>query len=323
MTSTQDRIIEKATPLLERGERIELACFVAVGSVSYRKEFIRALIIGLITLVLTAGMGYALAMKRPRRAHLALTSRRLLIFDGEASFATSKPGKLLYNIPRQAVSIAKSGNWGLGVLRVELAIAGQDRHLRFTFAPRLRENGHAVIAMLGDQRPRTSGLPRDGYSRQPEQHGGRPRPDSWQAQPRQHQEDSWPQRDRGGYQDRPATSGQQPARDRDDRRQPQRAYQQPAPDWNDRREPQRTYQQSPPDRDDRRQPQRTYQQPARDWDRQPSRQQPTFQPQNQWPAEQAHQARDDRRPGQDRDRRPQPEWDPYHDRSRRQSRDGY
>jgi hypothetical protein len=289
MSSTQDRIIEKATPLLERGERIELACFVAIGSVSYRKELIRALIIGLITLVLTAGMAYAMVIKRPRRAHLALTDRRLLIFDGEASLGTSKPGKLLYIIPRQAVTIAKSGNWGLGVLRVELAIAGQDRNLRFSFASRFRENGHAVIAMLGDQRPRTPGLPRDGYSRQPEQHGRHPRPDSWEAQPRQHQGDYWPQRDRGGYQDWPATSGQRPAQHWDDRRQPQRAYQQP----------------------------------AQDWDRQPSWQQPTFQPRQQWPAEQAQQTRDNRRPGQDWDRRPQPEWHPYQDRSSQQSRDGY
>jgi hypothetical protein len=259
MSSTQDRIIEKATPLLERGERIELACFVAIGSVSYRKELIRTLIIGLITLVITAGMAYGVVVKRPRRAHLALTNRRLLIFDGEASLGTSKPGKLLYIIPRQAVTIAKSGNWGLGVLRVELAIAGQDRNLRFSFASRYRENGQAVIAMLGDQRVRDPGLPRDGYGRQPQQQGRHPRPDSWEAQ-----------------------------------------------HW-----------------DDRRQPQRAYQQPAQDWDHQPSWQQPTFQPQQQWPTEQARQPRDNRRPGQDRDRRPQPEWHPYQDRSSQQSRDGY
>ena len=205
MSSTQDRIIEKATPFLERGERIELACFVAIGSVSYRKELIRALIIGLITLVITAGMAYAMVVKRPRRAHLALTDRRLLIFDGEASLGTSKPGKLLYIIPRQAVTIVKSGNWGLGVLRVELAIAGQDRNLRFSFPSRYRENGHAVVEMLGDQRPRIPGVPGDGYSRQPEQRGQHPRPDSW-----------------------------------DDRRQPQRAYQQPQ-DW----ERQSSWQQQP------------------------------------------------------------------------------
>lgn len=287
MSKMQDRIVEKATPLLERGERIELACFVAIGSVAYRKEFIRALIIGLITLVITAGMGYAVAVKRPRKAHLALTDRRLLIFDGEGSLGTSKPGKLLYVIPRQAVTIAKSGNWGLGVLRVELAIAGQDRNLRFTFASRFRENGQAVIAMLGDQRTRAPGLPRDGYSRQPGQHGRRPQPGSWEAQPRQHQGDYWPQRDRGGYQDRPPAPRQRPA-----------------PHW-----------------DDRRQPQRAYSEPAQNWDSQPPWHQPAYQPRQQWPAERA-QPRGNRRPSQDWDRRPQPEWPPYQDRPSQRRRDG-
>ena len=251
----QDRIIEKATPRLERGERIELACFVAVGSVSYRKELIRALTIGLITLVITAGMAYGMVIKRPRRAHLAITDRRLLIFDGEGSLGTSKPGKLLYSIPRQAVTIVKSGNWGLGILRVELAIAGQHRNLRFSFPSRFRENGQAVIAMLGDQRPRTPGLPRDGYSRQPGQPGRPPRPDSWEAQPRQHRGDYRPQQDRGGYQNWPAASGQRPAQRWDDRRQPsgQQPTFQPQQRW-----PAEQAQQT-----------RGGRRPGQDWDRRP------------------------------------------------------
>lgn len=287
-SSTQDRIVEKAAPFLERGERIELACFVAVGSVSYRKEFVRALIIGLITLVLTAGMGWLITMKRPRKAHLALTDRRLLIFDGEASFGTSKPGKLLYRIPRQAVTVVKSGNWGLGILRMELAIAGQDRNLRLSFTSRFREDGHAVIAKLGNQHPRTPADPRDGYSRQSETPRRHPRPDDWEAQPGQRQGGYRPQPERGGYQDWPG-AGQRPAQQWDDRRQPQRGYQQAALGWDDRR--------------------------------QPSGRQPTFQPQQQWPAGQAQPPRGGRRPGQDGDRHPQPEWDPYRDRPASGNRD--
>jgi hypothetical protein len=144
------RSVDKAAPHLERGERVEMTAFVTIGSVSIRRELVRALAVGAVAAAVTGGT--FISVRRPRRAYLALTTQRLMFFDGETFL--QRPGKLLFTLPKQAVQVATSGKFGLGLLRVELAIEGQAKGLRINFAPGSRETGYEVVAALeAAQRP--------------------------------------------------------------------------------------------------------------------------------------------------------------------------
>jgi hypothetical protein len=195
------KVIDKAQPLLGRGERVEMVAFITIGSVNLRKEILRAVAVGTAAAIASGGM--FLMMRRPRKAYLAYTSERLMFFDGETFFGM--PGKLLFTLPRQAVHVAESGRFGLGLLRVDLAIEGQDKGLRVNFAPGARETGEDVVASLEAA---------SRLRRQPVERDYRPRPD---------RQDYWPEPER--------TYGQQVGRRGEegrtwDDRQPRR-------DWGD------------------------------------------------------------------------------------------
>src|SRR5215469_16366310 len=91
------RAIDKAEPHLSRGERVETATLVTIGSVNYGREFARSLAIGMAVAVATGGAAMGTVVRRPRRAYLVLTSQRLLFFDGETFLY--RPGKLLFTVP--------------------------------------------------------------------------------------------------------------------------------------------------------------------------------------------------------------------------------
>jgi hypothetical protein len=61
--------------------------------------------------------------------------------------ATGRPGKLLFTLPREAVAVA-GVNKGLIAVKVELAIAGQDKGLRLAFPTIARKDGEQVAAAL-------------------------------------------------------------------------------------------------------------------------------------------------------------------------------
>jgi hypothetical protein len=96
-----------------------------------------------MTVYATAGMFTAFA--RPRKTYLALTSQRLMFFNGET--VSGRPGKLLFSLPREAVSVADVDKGVINV-KVELAIEGQDKGLRLTFPTVARKDGEQVAAVL-------------------------------------------------------------------------------------------------------------------------------------------------------------------------------
>lgn len=82
---------------------------------------------------------------RPSKRYLALTSQRLLFFNGEATFG--RPGKLVFSLPREAVAVVKSGRHLLSY-RIELAIAGQEKGLRINFPITARATMEQIAASL-------------------------------------------------------------------------------------------------------------------------------------------------------------------------------
>ena len=70
---------------------------------------------------------------------------RLMFFDGETM--SGRPGKLLFTVPRDAVSV-NGLNRGLLTLKVELAIEGQDRGLRLVFPTAARKAGEQAVGVL-------------------------------------------------------------------------------------------------------------------------------------------------------------------------------
>lgn len=129
-----------------------MTAFVTIGSVALRRELVGALAVGAVAAVATGGA--FISMRRPRKAYLALTTRRLMFFDGETFLG--RPGKLLFTLPKQAVQVVTSGKFGLGLLRVELAIEGESKGLRINFAPGSRETGYEVVAALEAVRRRNA-----------------------------------------------------------------------------------------------------------------------------------------------------------------------
>jgi len=132
-------VADLAAPHLQQGEQIEMTVYAKVGSVSIKRVVATAAVVA----VATAGMFMAFA--RPRNTYLALTSHRLMFFDGETM--TGRPGKLLFTLPREAVSVAGVDKGAIAV-KVELSIQGQDKGLRLAFPTVARKDGEQVAAVL-------------------------------------------------------------------------------------------------------------------------------------------------------------------------------
>jgi hypothetical protein len=132
-------VADLAAPHLRPGEQIEITAYANVGSVSVKRVVATAAVVA----VATAGMFTAFA--RPRKTYLALTSQRLIFFDGETM--SGRPGKLLFALPREAVSVAGADKGPLS-LKVELAIQGQDKGFRLVFPTVARKDGEQVAAAL-------------------------------------------------------------------------------------------------------------------------------------------------------------------------------
>ena len=133
------KVAELAAPHLGPGEQIEMTVYAKVGSVSIKRVAATAAVVA----VATAGMFTAIA--RPRNTYLALTSQRLMFFDGETM--SGRPGKLLFTLPREAVSVAGVDK-GAIAFKAELAIEGQDKGLRLTFPTVTRKDGERVVSAL-------------------------------------------------------------------------------------------------------------------------------------------------------------------------------
>jgi len=82
---------------------------------------------------------------RPAKRYLALTSQRLLFFNGEATLG--RPGKLLFSLPKEAVAVVESGRHLL-FYRIELAVAGQEKGLRINFPITARATMEQIAASL-------------------------------------------------------------------------------------------------------------------------------------------------------------------------------
>src|SRR6201986_745341 len=114
------RLAQAAAPHLHPGEVVEVGAFTTVGSVSVKRQVVTAAVVGIATL------GHVVATVRPAKRYLALTSQRLLFFNGEASFG--RPGKLLFGLPRGAVAVVESGRHLL-YYRLLLKAAGTEKGL--------------------------------------------------------------------------------------------------------------------------------------------------------------------------------------------------
>lgn len=132
-------LAKAAAPHLSPGEAVEIGAFTTVGTVSVKRQFLTAAVVG----VATGGM--VAATVRPAKRYLAVTSQRLLFFNGEGTFG--RPGKLLSSLPREAVTVVKSGRHLLAY-RIELALAGQEKGLRINFPITARATMEQIAASL-------------------------------------------------------------------------------------------------------------------------------------------------------------------------------
>ncbi len=128
-----------AAPHLQQGEQIETTVYANVGSVSVKRMAVTAAAVAVAT------AGTFTAFTRPRKTYLAMTGERLMFFDGET--VSGRPGKLLFTLPREAVSVAKAKK-GLLTLKVDLAVEGQDKGLRLVFPAAARKAGEQAVAPL-------------------------------------------------------------------------------------------------------------------------------------------------------------------------------
>jgi hypothetical protein len=132
-------LAQAAAPYLRAGEAVEIGAFTTVGAVSVKRQFLTAAVVGVATL------GTFTATVRPAKRYLAVTSQRLLFFNGEATFG--RPGKLLFGLPREAVTVVQSGRHRLAY-RTELAVAGQEKGLLINFPITARATMEQIAAML-------------------------------------------------------------------------------------------------------------------------------------------------------------------------------
>jgi hypothetical protein len=79
--------MDRVASSLQADERIEMATYTNVGSVSVKRMVATAAVVA----VATAGMFTAIA--RPRKAYAVLTSHRLIFLDGQT--VSGRPGKTL------------------------------------------------------------------------------------------------------------------------------------------------------------------------------------------------------------------------------------
>jgi hypothetical protein len=133
------KLVKAAEPHLRPGEVVEIGAFTTVGSVSVKRQVLTAAVVGIAT------GGMVAATVRPARRFLAVTSQRLLFFNGEGTFG--RPGKLLFSVPTDAVEVVTSGRRMLAY-RIELAVAGQEKGLRINFAFNARTTMERVAALL-------------------------------------------------------------------------------------------------------------------------------------------------------------------------------
>ena len=102
------KLAQAAAPHLRQGEVVEIGAFTTVGSVSVKRQFLTAAVVGIAT------GGMVAATVRPAKRFLAVTNERLLFFNGEGTFG--RPGKLLFSLPREAVEVVKPAStcWPTG-----------------------------------------------------------------------------------------------------------------------------------------------------------------------------------------------------------------
>lgn len=133
------RLAEAAAPHLRPGEVVQIGAFTTVGSVPLKRQLVTAAVVGVATL------GHVAATVRPAKRYLAVTSQRLLFFNGEGTFGS--PGKLIFILPKEAVAVVTYGR-RLLFYRIELAVAGQEKGLRINFPITARATMEQVAMSL-------------------------------------------------------------------------------------------------------------------------------------------------------------------------------
>jgi hypothetical protein len=139
MSKHTPRLAQAAAPHLRPGEVVEIGAFATVGSVSIKRQFATAAVVGVATL------GFVNATVRPAKRYIAVTGQRLLFFNGEGTLG--RPGKILFALPREAVVVVKAGRHLL-YYRMELAVAGQDKGLLINFPITARATMEQIAASL-------------------------------------------------------------------------------------------------------------------------------------------------------------------------------
>ena len=133
------RLARAAAPHLRQGEVVEIGAFTTVGQVSVKRQVLTAAVVGIAT------AGTVMATVRPAKRYLAVTTDRLLFFNGEGTFG--RPGKLLFSLPREAVGVIASGRHRLAY-RIELAVAGQEKGLLINFPLTARATMETIAVSL-------------------------------------------------------------------------------------------------------------------------------------------------------------------------------
>ncbi|GGM33174.1 hypothetical protein GCM10011608_17080 [Micromonospora sonchi] len=148
----RQRLIDTASPLLQEGERVEVASVAIVGSVSTKNQVVS----GVATAVLSGGLftAFSVALKQ----YVLLTDRRLLFF--EMNQLTGRPTQnVLGELPR---SVLRASDVHGRLTRVVVLTAdGEATNLKLRFPWPARHDAEALAAALAAP-ARTGGGPAAG-----------------------------------------------------------------------------------------------------------------------------------------------------------------
>jgi hypothetical protein len=135
----QERVTAVATPLLETGERIEVASIASIGHVSVKRRLATAAVAGVLS------GGTLMVAVQPKKFYLALTDRRLLLFEpGLSGRPSKKPAAIL---PRRLLRAGETKR-GLMTVTFLVSIEGEENGLKFVFPLVTRNDAPLVAAAL-------------------------------------------------------------------------------------------------------------------------------------------------------------------------------
>ena len=135
----REQLMAALRPMLQPDEPIEVMVFAGVGAVSVRRTMVTAVVTGVLS------GGTMMLNVRPKSMFIALTDRRLLFVDAQMS---GRPGRLLMDIPRNAVRTGGLRKGPLGLTLRTTLVDGSERGLKMVFAHPAKADGRALTAAL-------------------------------------------------------------------------------------------------------------------------------------------------------------------------------